>query len=47
MFVRVRIDIPTKVSPYEKELLTKLDEQAGKKPAAKSKSKLRQKLDEL
>ena len=45
MFVRVRMDVPTKVSPYEKELLTKLDEQAGRKPAGKGKSKLRQKID--
>ncbi|MCL1811265.1 MAG: molecular chaperone DnaJ [Methanomassiliicoccaceae archaeon] len=47
MFVRVRMDVPGKVSPYEKELLTKLDESAGKRPAGKSKSKLRQKLDDL
>jgi chaperone protein DnaJ len=47
MFVRMRMDVPTKVSPYEKELLTKLDEQAGKKPTSKSKSKLRQKLDDM
>jgi len=46
MFVRVKMDVPSKVSPEEKELLSKLDGQAGKKPA-KSKSKLRQKLDEL
>jgi chaperone protein DnaJ len=47
MFVRVKMDVPTKVSPYEKELLTKLDEQAGRKPAGKSKSKLRQKIDDM
>ena len=47
MFVRVRMDVPTKVSQQEKELLMKLDEQAGKKSSGKSKSKLRQKLDEL
>ena len=47
MFVRVKMDVPTKVSSGEKELLMKLDEQAGKKPAGKSKSKIRQKLDEL
>ena len=47
MFVRVRMDVPSKVSPSEKELLTKLDDQAGKKPAGKGRSKLRQKLDEL
>lgn len=46
MFVRVRIDVPSKVSPYEKELLSKLDEEAGKKPSGSGKkSKLRQKLD--
>lgn len=37
MFVRVRIDVPKKVTPFEKELLTKLDDQAGKKPAKRSK----------
>lgn len=47
MYVRVRMDVPSKVSPYEKELLVKLDENAGKKPSGKSKSKLRQKLDDL
>jgi len=47
MFVRVKMDVPTKVSPYEKELLGKLDEQAGRKPAGKSKSKLRQKIDDM
>ncbi|MCL2032359.1 MAG: molecular chaperone DnaJ [Methanomassiliicoccaceae archaeon] len=47
MFVRVKMNVPSKVSPYEKELLTKLDEQAGKRPAGKTKSKLRQKLDDL
>ena len=47
MFVRVRMDVPTKVSPQEKELLMKLDEQAGKKSSGKGKSKLRQKLDDL
>jgi molecular chaperone DnaJ len=47
MFVRVKMDVPNKVSAYEKELLAKLDDQAGKKPAGKSKSKLRQKLDDL
>lgn len=41
MFVRVRMDVPGKVSSYEKELLTKLDDQAGKKPAARGRSKLR------
>ena len=46
MFVRVMMDVPSKVSAYEKELLTKLDEKAGKKPA-KGKSKLRQKLDDI
>jgi len=46
MFVRVMMEVPGKVSPYEKELLSKLDERAGKKPA-KGKSKLRQKLDDL
>ncbi|MDR0508674.1 MAG: molecular chaperone DnaJ [Candidatus Methanoplasma sp.] len=46
MFVRVMMEVPSKVSPYEKELLAKLDERAGKKPS-KSKSKLRQKLDDL
>ena len=46
MFVRVRMDVPTKVSSNEKELLMKLDEQAGKKPAGKTKSKIRQKLEE-
>lgn len=45
LFVRLRVDVPTKVSPYEKELLMKLDDQAGRKPAGK-KSKIRQKLDE-
>lgn len=49
MYVRVRIDIPQKVTPYEKELLEKLDENAGKKPAGQSgkKSKIRQKLEGL
>jgi len=47
MFVRVMMNVPSKATPYEKELLIKLDDQAGKKPAGKSKSKLRQKLDEL
>ena len=47
MFVRVMMSVPSKTTPYEKELLTKLDDQAGKKPAGKSRSKLRQKLDEL
>jgi len=46
MFVRVMMDVPSKVSAYEKELLAKLDEKAGKKPA-KGKSKLRQKIDDL
>jgi molecular chaperone DnaJ len=46
MFVRVRMDVPTKVSSNEKELLMKLDEQAGKRSAGKSKSKIRQKLEE-
>ena len=46
MFVRVMMEVPSKVSPYEKELLAKLDDRAGKKPS-KSKSKLRQKLDDL
>ena len=46
MFVRVRMDVPNKVTLEEKELLAKLDGQAGKKPA-KGKSKLRQKFDEL
>ena len=46
MFVRVMMDVPGKVSVAEKELLTKLDEKAGKKPS-KGKSKLRQKIDEL
>jgi molecular chaperone DnaJ len=46
MYVRVKMDVPGKPTAYEKELLMKLDEQAGKKPAGKSKSKLRQKLDE-
>ncbi|MDR1404910.1 MAG: molecular chaperone DnaJ [Candidatus Methanoplasma sp.] len=47
MFVRVMMDVPKKVSPYEKELLSKLDDQAGKRPACKPKSKIRQKLEEL
>jgi molecular chaperone DnaJ len=47
MFVRLRMEVPSKVSPNERELLTKLDEQAGKKPVGKSRSKIRQKLDEL
>lgn len=46
MFVRVMMEVPSKVSAYEKELLTKLDDNAGKKPAGKGKSKLRQKIDE-
>ncbi|MDR2698117.1 MAG: molecular chaperone DnaJ [Candidatus Methanoplasma sp.] len=47
MLVRVKIDIPLKVSPQERELLMKLDEQAGKKPPAKTKSKLRQKFEDF
>ena len=47
MFVRIRMDVPTKASSLEKELLTKLDDQAGKKSSGKSRSKIRQKLDEL
>jgi molecular chaperone DnaJ len=46
MFVRVRMDVPSKVSSYEKEILMKLDEQAGKRPAGKTKSKIRQKLED-
>jgi len=46
MFVRVMMEVPNKVSAYEKELLIKLDDNAGKKPAGKSRSKLRQKIDE-
>lgn len=46
MFVRVRMDVPKKVSTYEKELLIKLDDSAGKKSAGKSKSKIRQKFGE-
>ncbi len=45
MFVRVRIDIPTKVTEAERELLTKLDSEAGKKPVRKS--KIKQKVDEF
>lgn len=41
MFVRVRIEVPTKVSDMEKELLRKLDDTAG---TATKKSKLRDKL---
>jgi molecular chaperone DnaJ len=41
MFVRVRMDVPTKVSSYEKELLIKLDEKAGKKPAGRGRSRLK------
>ena len=41
MFVRVRIEVPTKVSDMEKELLKKLDDTAG---ASTKKSKLRDKL---
>lgn len=47
MFVRVRINVPTKVSEMEKELLMKLDGQTPDQPAAttaKEKSKLRKKL---
>lgn len=47
MFVRVRVEVPTKISAYEKELLQKLDDKAGKKPASKTKSKIKQKLDDL
>lgn len=48
MFVRVRMDVPKRVSPYEKELLSKLDDQAGKRSSAgKSKSKFRQKLGDI
>lgn len=42
LFVRVRIDVPTKVSEMEKELLRKLD--GDDSPAPKEKSKLRKKL---
>jgi len=49
LYVRVRMDVPTKVSSFEKELLEKLDDQAGtKKTTATSstkKSKLRQKFE--
>ena len=41
MFVRVRIEVPTKVSDMEKELLRKLDDTAG---STAKKSKLRDKL---
>ncbi|MBQ7701230.1 MAG: molecular chaperone DnaJ [Candidatus Methanomethylophilaceae archaeon] len=41
MFVRVRIDVPKKVSEMEKELLRKLDETAG---TGDKKSKLKKKL---
>ncbi|MCL2148180.1 MAG: molecular chaperone DnaJ, partial [Methanomassiliicoccaceae archaeon] len=47
MMVRVKMEVPRKVSPQERELLVRLDEQAGKKPAGKGRSKLRQKLDDL
>ena len=40
MFIRVRIEVPTKVSEMEKELLKKLDDTAG----TTKKSKLRDKL---
>lgn len=44
LFVRVRIDVPTKVSEAEKELLMKLDESAGSASSSKKKSKLRDKI---
>lgn len=44
LFVRVRIDVPTKVSDMEKELLKKLDETAGTSSSSGKKSKLRDKL---
>ncbi len=46
MFVRVKMDVPSKTTPLEKELLMKLDDQAGKKSSGKGRSKFRQKLDE-
>lgn len=45
LFVRVRIDVPTKVSDMEKELLKKLDETAGTGSSSTArKSKLRSKI---
>ncbi|MEA4976944.1 MAG: molecular chaperone DnaJ [Methanomassiliicoccaceae archaeon] len=42
LFVRVKIDVPTKVTKEEAEMLQKLDDKAGAK-----KSKLRKKIDDL
>jgi molecular chaperone DnaJ len=47
MHVKMWMNVPKKVTPYEKELLSKLDDQSGKKPAGKTKSKIRQKLEDL
>jgi len=42
LFVRVKIDVPTKVTKEEAEMLQKLDDKAGAK-----KSKIRKKIDDL
>ncbi len=46
LYARVRMDIPTKPTALEKELLAKLDGEAGKKTSAK-KSKLRSKIADM
>ncbi|NLU45745.1 MAG: molecular chaperone DnaJ [Euryarchaeota archaeon] len=47
LYIRVMLEVPKKVSAFEKELLEKLDDAAGKKPAGTRKSKVRQKLEGL
>lgn len=44
LFVRVRIDVPTKVTDMERELLMKLDSSAGSAAPKKKKSSLRDKI---
>lgn len=51
LYVRVRMDVPQRVTAYEKELLEKLDDKAGTKKTSSSggakKSKLRQKIENI
>jgi molecular chaperone DnaJ len=47
LYVRVRMEVPKKVSSYERELLEKLDDREDGKKTAARKSKLRQKIENL
>ncbi|MFA6710915.1 MAG: molecular chaperone DnaJ [Candidatus Methanomethylophilaceae archaeon] len=47
LFVRVKIDVPKKVTDMERECLKKLDENAGVNVSPAKRSKLRKKLEDL